>query len=311
MIKKIIFFIIISIIALPLFSKTSVVRSFDEENDEINRFERKLVRYLNNLGYDEKISFLSYSNSILTLNLFDKEYRVPIVKGKSQEALDSILLYNEHFDSNSEEKIDYFYEKTFSSKAELKRGSLYYALNKDGKKQALFLVDKTTPASTLLPLYSKQLVTLLELKKTSPYVVNLSMGFIFYPKLIINGDIKIKNQTIFYPINPSLKFKVVSNANGITSYLGGLGLSAILPLSTFYPRSIALIRNTTLGADCYFYIGYNSKIVYAAGWELYLYNMLNEHFGLSIGVEKTLAFKQGSKNLLLENTQLKVGVVVR
>ena len=311
MIKKIVFFIMISFLALPLFSKTSVVRSFDEKNDELNEFERRLERNLDSLGYDEEVSFLSYSSSILTLNLFEKEYRVPIVKGKIQSALDSILLYNNTFDSNAEEKIDYFYQKTYSTSSRLKRGRLYYALNKDGKKQALFLVDKNTPASTLIPLYSKQLVTGLELKETSSYVINLSMGLIFSPKFILNGDIKIKNLALFYPINPTLKFKVVSNVNGITSYLGGIGLSATLPLSTFYPRAISLIRNTSLTAEGYFFIGYNSNIVYAAGWELYLCNMLNEHLGINIGLEKNLAFNQGKKIPLLENIELKVGLIVR
>lgn len=301
----------ISLLALPLFSKTSVVRSFDEKNDYLNEFERRLERNLDSLGYDEEVNFLSFSSSILTLNLFEKEYRVPIIKGNIQSALDSILLYNNTFDSKADEKIDYFYQKTYSSTSKLKKGSLYYALNKDGKKQALFLVDKNDPASTLIPIFSKQLVTGLELKETSSYVFQLSMGLIFSPKFILNGDVKIKNIALFYPINPTIKLKVVSNVNGVTSYLGGIGVSATLPLSTFYPRAISLIRNTLLSAEGYFYIGYNSNIVYAAGWELYLCNMLNEHLGIALGLEKTLAFNQGRKIPLLENTELKVGFIVR
>lgn len=311
MIKRIVFFITISLLALPLFSKTSVVRSFDEKNDYLNEFERRLERNLDSLGYDEEVNFLSFSSSILTLNLFEKEYRVPIIKGNIQSALDSILLYNNTFDSKADEKIDYFYQKTYSSTSKLKKGSLYYALNKDGKKQALFLVDKNDPASTLIPIFSKQLVTGLELKETSSYVFQLSMGLIFSPKFILNGDVKIKNIALFYPINPTIKLKVVSNVNGVTSYLGGIGVSATLPLSTFYPRAISLIRNTLLSAEGYFYIGYNSNIVYAAGWELYLCNMLNEHLGIALGLEKTLAFNQGRKIPLLENTELKVGFIVR
>lgn len=311
MIKRIVFFITISLLALPLFSKTSVVRTFDEKNDYLNEFERRLERNLDSLGYDEEVNFLSFSSSILTLNLFEKEYRVPIIKGNIQSALDSILLYNNTFDSKADEKIDYFYQKTYSSTSKLKKGSLYYALNKDGKKQALFLVDKNDPASTLIPIFSKQLVTGLELKETSSYVFQLSMGLIFSPKFILNGDVKIKNIALFYPINPTIKLKVVSNVNGVTSYLGGIGVSATLPLSTFYPRAISLIRNTLLSAEGYFYIGYNSNIVYAAGWELYLCNMLNEHLGIALGLEKTLAFNQGRKIPLLENTELKVGFIVR
>ena len=311
MIKRIVFFITISLLALPLFSKTSVVRSFDEKNDYLNEFERRLERNLDSLGYDEEVNFLSFSSSILTLNLFEKEYRVPIIKGNIQSALDSILLYNNTFDSKADEKIDYFYQKTYSSTSKLKKGSLYYALNKDGKKQALFLVDKNDPASTLIPIFSKQLVTGLELKETSSYVFQLSMGLIFSPKFILNGDVKIKNIALFYPINPTIKLKVVSNVNGVTSYLGGIGVSATLPLSTFYPRAISLIRNTLLSSEGYFYIGYNSNIVYAAGWELYLCNMLNEHLGIALGLEKTLAFNQGRKIPLLENTELKVGFIVR
>lgn len=311
MIKKIILFIIVTVITFPLFAKTSVNWSFDEKNDELQEFERKLVKYLDNLGYEEEVDFLSYSNSILTLSLFDKEYRAPITKGYVDEAIDSILLYNEAFDSKSDEKIDYFYQKTFSSTAPLKRGSLYYALNKDGKKQALMVVDKNNPASTLLGLYSKKLVTGLELKKASPYVISIATGLIFSPKFILNGDITLKNQSLLYPFNPAIKLKVVSNAYNTTSYLGGVGVSTCLPLSTFYPRAISLLRNTSIVAEAFIYIGYNKKVVYSAGWDIYLSNMLNEHFGFTVGIEKTIAFNKDSKYALLENTELKLGVVIR
>ena len=39
--------------------------------------------------------------------------------------------------------------------------------------------------------------------------------------------------------------------------------------------------------------------------------MLNEHFGFTVGFEKTIAFNKDSKYALLENTELKLGVVIR
>ena len=38
---------------------------------------------------------------------------------------------------------------------------------------------------------------------------------------------------------------------------------------------------------------------------------LNEHFGFTVGFEQTIAFNKDSKYALLENTELKLGVVIR
>ena len=309
--KKIAFFILLCVLSLQLFSKPVVMYSFDERSDELVEFEKKLVKRLDNFNYEGNISFLSFSDSILTLSVFEKEYRVPIKQDYIEQAIDSILLYNDYFDSKSDIKIDYIYKNTISSLSKLKRGELYYAKDNDGKIMSLLVSDSTSDITQLSSLYSRDLVPLLKLEKTSPWIFSINGGFVFTPKLLLSGEVKVKNTSFFYPFNPVLKFKISKDSLGRLSLFEAVGISASLPLSKIFPSSISLLRNSSINGECFLYIGQNPSLLYGAGWEIYLLYMLNQHIGLNVGFENFLIYDDNYKYYCFNSYELKVGVSFR
>lgn len=309
--KKIAFFILLCVLSFQLFSKPVVMYSFDERSDELVEFEKKLVKRLDNFNYEGNISFLSFSDSILTLSVFEKEYRVPIKQDYIERAIDSILLYNDYFDSKSDIKIDYIYKNTISSLSKLKRGELYYAKDNDGKIMSLLVSDSTSDITQLSSLYSRDLVPLLKLEKTSPWFFSINGGFVFTPKLLLSGEVKVKNTSIFYPFNPIVKFKLSKDSLGRLSSFEAVGIGSTLPLSKIFPSSISLLRNSSINGECFLYIGQNPSLIYGAGWEIYLLFMVNQHIGLNVGFENFLIYDDNYKYYCFNSYELKVGVSFR
>ena len=311
--KRAALFLLLTILALPLTAKVSVIRDFASEESLIGDFEKKLVSRLSPLTEEgETVTFLTWESPMLTLSLFGEEKKVPLSADTLDQAVNSLLCYNPHFLSDSEERLDWIYERSLSSASLLERGALYEALSPSGRPVGLLAADRVSEDVTQLNLIrGSSLVPGLELRKTSPWLFTISAGMVFTPSFRVSADAAVSNLSLLYPLRPELKIKLAKDAVGNTAYLFSLGVGYHFPLSVLFGRDVPVLSDSMLGADCFVTLGHAGTFVYGAGYEISLSYLMSGHFGFIFGLEALKVRNDRFSYFSIDTMELKAGVMIR
>ncbi|MGN0905919.1 MAG: hypothetical protein ACI4NM_02125, partial [Bullifex sp.] len=280
--KAALFFIILPLTVLPLCAKVDIVWNFETEESDLKYFEKKLASRLSPLESEgETVEFLSWDAPLLTVSLFGDERKVPVSRDTADSAVNSLLFYNQHFLSDADVKLDWIYDRSFSTSSILKRGTVYEAISPSGKPVGLLVADKTGDDVTELNVIrSSSLVPGLELRKTSPWLFTASAGLVFSPSFRVSADISVRNISLIYPFRPVIRAKYAHDAVSDSAYLFSAGVGYHFPLSVLFGSRIPVLSDSMIGADCFITLGYAGTFVYGAGYEISFSWFLNSHFGL-------------------------------
>lgn len=280
--KNIIIILLCFFSILPLFASVT----FSDFSFDDNRFliEDALEKAIGNRkDIDIKVSNILQNDDDISFNL---TYGGKIVEFSSQvenmeEELNNLFFYEEELYEEGE-RLDYIYQKTFSSISlkNAKRGSLYSLVGSDKKAEALFYVHSIHDGAVLLrPVYLKEPKVGMSLKKES----NIFYSFRLFSNLKFNdyGILLAANSAIFsYPLISSLG--VVINPSS-SNYLPYISFKGEFFLSSINPN-LAFIRNIRVGGEFGLAFSFKNSFRLLGIYSLFLTTSLSESISIEIGL---------------------------
>lgn len=241
-VKKLLYLLVLLILALPLFSSVTFSPEVDEETALY--VTSLLDKAVGDRG-DVEIVVSDYREEEgairCTFSFFDKTVDFVSSKEYLEDDIDSLFYYEEGLFEEGE-RLDYIYRDTFSSVSLLnaKRGQNYVVRSASGKIKALLEVDRVYDSAVLLqPRFLSSPLPGMKMEKINDFSISLK-GFTNKTFRSYGVSLSLSYSSLCYPLIPFVEAAYIRGTSN--TFYGLAGLSGFFSLGSVWPDA-AVIRN--------------------------------------------------------------------
>lgn len=283
--KKVVLFLILFIVAIPLFSSVSYDDSVTEELRA--RIDSAMAKAIGDRREpDISVSGLSVDEGILTCSISYDGKTAAFISSLEylEDEIESLFFYEESLFEEGE-RLDYVYKKSYSSTTLLNagRGENYRLKGFSGKTKALFRVDEVYDDAVLLKPYflSSSVLPGMKLEKIN----SLSLSLRMFSTLKVDKaglSLSLSSSSLLYPVSSLVEAAVIKERSGYSIFLL-IGIGGEFNFSSYFP-TVPVLRNTSLKGEASIGVKYKGNPALSAGASVDLVYTFSRIMSLSLGI---------------------------
>lgn len=281
--KKILLFLAVFILAVPLFS--SVTFSGDVDENVRERFTGAVEKAIGERK-ERAVTVSDYREEdgviYCTLSFSGKSIDFVSPEEYFESNIDSVFYYEESLYEDGE-ILDYIYKGTFSSISLLqpKRGENYVVRTASGKAGALLLVESVYDNGVMLsPLYLSTVLPGMKMERVNDFSLSFN-GFTDKTLRSYGASISLSYSSLCYPLEPFFEVAWIGGKN--SAYYALLGFSSTFSLGSVWP-GIPVIRNIRVTGDAAVGAAYSSSLKLSGKYGISLSYAFTRYFSLAVSL---------------------------